>query len=58
MALVEFDEKRKSSNKKKLIADFLKSQGIMEDKDTGQIVIHVNEGGITKIFKNVEVLKT
>ena len=58
MALVEFDEKRRSSNKKKTIADFLKSQGIMDDKDTGQIVLHVNEGGITKIIKNIEVLKS
>ena len=57
MALVEFDEKGKSSNKKKLIADFLKSQGIMGDKDTGQIIIHVNDGGIAKITKNMDVLK-
>lgn len=40
---------------KQEIIDFLVRFGIIAAKDTGQIVIHLNEGGITKIVKMVEV---
>lgn len=40
---------------KQEIIDFLIRFGIIGQKETGQIVIHLNEGGITRIVKMVEV---
>ena len=40
---------------KKIILDLLKKLGIIKEDDTGQIVLHLNQGGITKIMKNVEI---
>lgn len=50
-------EKDNTKDKKKRVLEFLKNEGIIKEKDTGQVVIHLNEGGITKICKNVEILK-
>lgn len=36
---------------KKILIDILKRIGIIEDNETGKIIIHVNCGGITKITK-------
>lgn len=43
--------------KKKKIQEFLKAEGIICDKDTGVLKIHLNEGGITKICKDIEICK-
>ncbi len=43
--------------KKRRIADFLKKEDIIADRDTGLILIHLNDGGITKISFNKDILK-
>lgn len=40
---------------KQEIVDFLIRFGIVAQKETGQVTIHLNEGGITRIVKMVEV---
>jgi hypothetical protein len=40
---------------KKEIALFLKKLGIIGEKDTGNIEIHLNDGAVSKIYKRVEV---
>ena len=40
---------------KQEIIDFLIRFGIVSQKETGQVIIHLNEGGITRIVKMVEV---
>jgi hypothetical protein len=40
-----------SSTKKAIIA-ILKEQNIVEDNSVGQLTLHINNGGITKICKN------
>jgi hypothetical protein len=40
---------------KKLVAAALKNLRIIQAKETGQIIVHLNEGGVTKIIKMVEV---
>ena len=42
---------------KRRILDCLRKEGIVGDKDTGLILIHLNDGGITKVAKNMDVLK-
>jgi len=42
---------------KKELRDFLRKLNLIKDKDTGHLIIHLNDGGITKIFKNVEMMK-
>ena len=46
-----------SKLKKKIVQAVLKEQEILGDNDTGQIIIHLNNGAIAKISKNVDVLK-
>jgi hypothetical protein len=41
--------------KKKLVAELLKRLGVIEEKDTGQVIIHLNEGGVCKITKQIDV---
>ena len=40
---------------KKEITTVLKRLGVVSDKDTGYVEIHINDGGISKIYKKVEV---
>lgn len=40
---------------KQEIIDLLARLGIVTQKETGQVIIHLNEGGITRIIKMVEV---
>jgi hypothetical protein len=40
---------------KKNLSTILKALGLIDDKTTGQVVIHTNEGGVTKVEKKVEV---
>ena len=40
---------------KKILLDILKKLCIIGDKDTGNIVIHVNDGGITRVIRQVEI---
>ena len=42
---------------KKEILELLKKYNVVKEGDTGQLVIHLNDGHITKICKNVEVLR-
>ena len=44
-------------NPKKIILELLKKLDIVGNNDTGQIIIHVNNGGITKVVKAIDVLK-
>ena len=40
---------------KKIILELFKKLGIINEDDTGQVILHLNQGGITKIVKNVEI---
>jgi hypothetical protein len=40
---------------KKLLAVILKMAGVIEEDSAGQIVAHINSGGVTKVYKNIEV---
>ncbi len=46
---------QEQANKKKVIAEALKRLGIIDEKETGQVIIHVNQGGVCKIVRQVEV---
>jgi hypothetical protein len=37
------------------LLNVLRKYGAIEDKDTGQLIIHLNDGTISKIFKNVNL---
>jgi len=39
---------------KKRLADILKKEGIIEEKTTGEVTIHLNQGGITKVYVKEE----
>ena len=47
----------KEPNKKKRILDFLKNENLVFDHDTGQLIINLNDGGISKITKHIDVVK-
>jgi len=57
MPLVEIDEKKNSSSKKKRIFDFLRREGLLEERGAGTLLIHYNDGGITKVSDHKDVLK-
>lgn len=40
---------------KKHLANILRSLGIITDSTTGQVVIHLNQGGISKVVISQEV---
>jgi hypothetical protein len=42
-------------SKKKVIGEALKRLGIIGEKETGQVIVHLNEGGVTKVVKQSEV---
>ncbi|MDD5722715.1 MAG: hypothetical protein PHY29_03125 [Syntrophales bacterium] len=42
-------------NKKKIIAEALKRLEIIGEKDTGQVILHIRDGGVATITKQVEV---
>lgn len=42
-------------DKKKVIIDLFRQLGIIKDNETGQIILHLNCGGVTKIVKTIEV---
>ena len=44
-----------SKLKKKIVQAVLKEQEILGDNDTGQIIIHVNDGSVTSIVKTKKV---
>ena len=43
---------------KKRLMDFLRKEGYVTGRDSGTITIHLNDGGITNITKNFDVLKS
>jgi hypothetical protein len=48
-------EALKTLGLKKLLAEVLMIGGAIDDKTAGQIVIHANNGGITRIIKTAEI---
>jgi hypothetical protein len=40
---------------KAAIGEVLKKLGIVKPHDTGQLIIHLNDGGISKIVKSTEL---
>ena len=53
----DMQDKEKAKEKKKRILNFLKSEGIILEHDTGSIIIHLNDGAISDINKNICVLR-
>lgn len=49
-------EALKAMGLKKVMAEVLTLHGAIDEKTAGQIVAHVNSGGITKIVKTAEIL--
>ena len=50
-------EKEKLKLKKRRIQEFLKKENLVMDGDTGLLLIHLNDGGVAKISKNMDILK-
>jgi hypothetical protein len=48
-------EALKALGLKKVIGEVLTIHGAIDEKTAGQIVAHINAGGITKIVKTAEV---
>ena len=40
---------------KKALAQLLRAGKVMDEKTVGQIVVHLNNGGVTKVVKSIEV---
>jgi effector-binding domain-containing protein len=47
----------KIKEKKKRVFNFLKSEGLLQDKRAGTLLIHYNDGGVTKIADHRDILK-
>lgn len=43
---------------KKRLLDFLRKEGYVRKGDSGTITIHLNEGGITTVTKNIDLFKS
>ena len=56
MQLID-EQKESDKAKKRKLLEYLKKEGLVQDKDTGLILIHLNDGGITKVAKHQDVLK-
>jgi len=40
---------------KKVLLDILKKLHIIDEKDTGNVTIHLNDGNVSKVTKQVEI---
>lgn len=40
---------------KKALAEFLEAGGVIDENSVGQVIEHINNGGVTKIVRTAEV---
>lgn len=40
---------------KRILTNLLKEWGMLSEDDVGQIVLHVNSGGVSKVIRSLEV---
>jgi len=40
---------------KKALAELLSSASVIDENTVGQVICHINNGGVTKVIKTVEV---
>jgi hypothetical protein len=52
---VAFQEAVMAIGLKKALAELLSVAKVIDDTTAGQVIAHINNGGITKIVKSVEI---